>query len=31
MSSVPDVSKLNWVTTRLDTALGWARKFSIFQ
>ena len=27
----PDVSKLNWVTTRLDAALGWARKFSIFQ
>ena len=26
-----DVSKLNWVTTRLDAALGWARKFSIFQ
>ena len=27
----PDVSRLNWMTTRLDTALGWARKFSIFQ
>ena len=31
MSSSPDVSKLSWLTTRLDTALGWARKFSIFQ
>ena len=31
MSNTPDVSKLNWVTTRLDVALGWARKFSIFQ
>ena len=26
-----DLSKLNWMTTRLDSALGWARKFSIFQ
>ena len=26
-----DASKLNWATTRLDAALGWARKFSIFQ
>ena len=26
-----DVSKLNWMTTKLDAALGWARKFSIFQ
>ena len=30
MSAV-DVSKLNWMTTRVDAALGWARKFSIFQ
>ena len=30
MSAV-DVSKLSWLTTRLDSALGWARKFSIFQ
>ena len=30
MSAV-DASKLNWMTTRLDAALGWARKFSIFQ
>ena len=29
--SAPDVSKLNRVATRLDVALGWARKFSIFQ
>ena len=28
---LPDVSKLNWMTTRVDAALGWARKFSIFQ
>ncbi len=26
-----DVSKLNWMTTKVDAALGWARKFSIFQ
>ena len=26
-----DLSKLNWMTTRLDAALGWARKFSVFQ
>ena len=26
-----DASQLNWMTTRLDSALGWARKFSIFQ
>ena len=26
-----DVSKLNWMTTRMDAALGWARKFSLFQ
>ena len=26
-----DVSRLNWMTTRIDAALGWARKFSIFQ
>lgn len=26
-----DASKLSWMTTRLDAALGWARKFSIFQ
>jgi len=26
-----DVSALSWMTTRLDAALGWARKFSIFQ
>ena len=31
MSGPVDVSKLNWMTTRLDAALGWARKFSIFQ
>ena len=31
MSGTPDVSKLNWTTTRLDAALGWARKFSLFQ
>ena len=29
--SAPDVGKLNWTTTRLDAALGWARKFSLFQ
>ena len=28
---LPNPNKLNWLTTRLDTALGWARKFSIFQ
>jgi NADH-quinone oxidoreductase subunit B len=27
----PDTAQLNWMTTRLDAALGWARKFSIFQ
>ena len=26
-----DLSKLGWMTTRLDAALGWARKYSIFQ
>ena len=26
-----DLSKLSWMTTRVDAALGWARKFSIFQ
>ena len=26
-----DTAQLNWMTTRLDAALGWARKFSIFQ
>ena len=26
-----DPSRLNWMTTRLDAALGWARKYSIFQ
>ncbi len=26
-----DAGKLNWMTTKLDAALGWARKFSIFQ
>ena len=26
-----DPGRLNWMTTRLDAALGWARKFSIFQ
>ena len=31
MSGMADVSKLSWLTTRLDSALGWARKFSIFQ
>ena len=31
MAPAADVSKLNWVTTRLDAALGWARKYSIFQ
>ncbi len=31
MSGPPDTTKLNWMTTRLDAALGWARKFSIFQ
>ena len=31
MSSTPDPHKLSWMTTRLDAALGWARKFSIFQ
>ena len=31
MNSTPDAAKLNWMTTRLDAALGWARKFSIFQ
>ncbi len=25
------VAELNWMTTRVDAALGWARKFSIFQ
>ena len=28
---VVDTAKLNWMTTRVDAALGWARKFSIFQ
>ena len=31
MSGTPDTAKLSWMTTRLDAALGWARKFSIFQ
>ena len=31
MGSQADLTKLNWMTTRLDAALGWARKFSIFQ
>src|SRR3989338_4229335 len=31
MKSAPDLGKLNWMTTRVDAALGWARKFSIFQ
>jgi len=26
-----DVGRLNWMSTRVDAALGWARKFSIFQ
>ena len=26
-----DATQLNWMTTRIDAALGWARKFSIFQ
>ncbi len=26
-----DLTQLNWTTTRIDAALGWARKFSIFQ
>ena len=26
-----NVGQLNWMTTRLDAALGWARKYSIFQ
>ena len=30
MTSV-DASQLSWMTTRLGAALGWARKFSIFQ
>jgi len=29
--SAADASRLGWMTTRLDAALGWARKFSIFQ
>ena len=28
---VADPGRLNWMTTRLDAALGWARKYSIFQ
>ncbi|MBI1992694.1 MAG: NADH-quinone oxidoreductase subunit NuoB [Candidatus Omnitrophica bacterium] len=31
MPGTADVSKLSWMTTCLDAALGWARKFSIFQ
>ena len=31
MSQSPDLSRLGWTTTRLDAALGWARKYSIFQ
>ena len=31
MSQTLDLSKLSWTTTRLNEALGWARKFSIFQ
>ena len=31
MGETVDLSQLNWMTTRLDAALGWARKFSIFQ
>ncbi|MDP3723928.1 MAG: NADH-quinone oxidoreductase subunit NuoB [Candidatus Omnitrophota bacterium] len=31
MSGSVDVSRLSWLTTRVDAALGWARKFSIFQ
>ena len=31
MPGMADASKLSWMTTRLDAALGWARKFSIFQ
>jgi len=31
MSTTPDTGKLSWMTTRLDAALGWARKYSIFQ
>ena len=31
MANNVDVGKLGWTTTRLDQALGWARKFSIFQ
>ncbi|MBI2105183.1 MAG: NADH-quinone oxidoreductase subunit NuoB [Candidatus Omnitrophica bacterium] len=31
MMGAVDVSRLNWMTTRVDAALGWARKFSIFQ
>lgn len=26
-----DLSRLGWMTTRVDAALGWARKFSLFQ
>ena len=31
MGHAADLSKLSWMTTRVDAALGWARKFSIFQ
>ncbi len=30
-NSIVDASKLSWLTTRVDAALGWARKFSLFQ
>jgi len=30
-SDAINLSKLDWMTTRVDAALGWARKFSIFQ
>ena len=31
MAATVDTTQLNWMTTRVDAALGWARKFSIFQ
>ncbi len=31
MVATVDTTQLNWMTTRVDAALGWARKFSIFQ
>jgi NADH-quinone oxidoreductase subunit B len=31
MAAAVDTTQLNWMTTRVDAALSWARKFSIFQ